>query len=90
MTSENINILAEGHFELGADILRDGAQVYRVPACTWWDDPAIRVIDRDGVAVVQAEVRKYSGTRSWSTDVWEDVQTLGPVKGLVVEYDDRD
>lgn len=80
-------ILAEGKFERGADILRNGEAIYRVPACTHWDDDAIRVIARDGEAVVQVERREYSGCRSWGTDEWTDVRTIGPVEGLVVCVD---
>lgn len=80
-------VLAEGQFEMGADILRGGHAIYRVPSCTHWDDDAIRVVDRNGVAVVQSERREYSGCRSWSTGEWIDLRSLGPVEGLEVVED---
>ena len=80
-------ILAEGHFDMGADILRSGEKIARVPAFTWWDDDHLRLIDRDGEAVMQAERREYSGCRSWGTDEWSDVRSLGPVEGLEVVED---
>jgi hypothetical protein len=87
MQTASENILAEGHFEMGADILRNGEKIYRVPSCTHWDDDAIRVIERDGEAVVQSERREYSGTRSFGTDEWSDVRSLGPAEGLEVVED---
>jgi hypothetical protein len=81
------NILAEGRFEIGADILRDGKIVYRVPSCTHWDDDSIRVIDREGEAIAQVERMEYSGTRSFGTGEWADVCSLGPVEGLAIAED---
>ena len=82
-----IKTLAEGRFEIGADIVRDGQRIYRVPSATYWDDDVVRVIDRDGEAVVQSECRAYSGNRSSPTGEWTDEQVIGPVEGLEVIYD---
>ena len=83
----NTSILAAGHFEQGADILRDGKPIYRVPSCTHWDDDAIRVIVRDGQAVAHVENRPRHGQRSFPSDEWADLKTLGPVEGLTVTHD---
>lgn len=80
-------VLAESQFEAGADILKNGEKVYRIPACTNWDDDAERVIDRDGEAVVQLEIREYSGNKSFSTDVWKDVKSLGRTREISVVED---
>jgi hypothetical protein len=77
-------VIFVGGFESGAEIFRDGKRIATVPPCTWWDDPRIRVIDRDGEAVVQEERRCISGNRSWPTDEWADIASLGPVEGLDV------
>lgn len=71
-------------FESGAELLRAGERVGWVPPCTWWDDPRIRVVARDGLAILQEERRCISGTRSWPTDEWADIRSLGPVEGLEV------
>ena len=89
MENNNENIMAEGQFERGADIMRNGKRVYRVPIFTHWDDDHIRVVERNGEAVVQSERREYSGTRSWGTDEWNDILSLGPVEGIEVVEDER-
>lgn len=82
-----MKVLACGGFEQGADIIRNGATVYRVPACTHWDDDHVRVIDRNGTAIVQIERREYSGTRSFGTDEWRDIHTIGHVDEIEIRED---
>lgn len=63
-------------------IFRDGKRVAIVPECTWWDDDRVRVIERDGEAVLQAERRE--------TAEWSDLRSLGPIEGLTRSGYDED
>jgi hypothetical protein len=89
-TQDNENIIFSGGFESGLGIYRGGKRVAIVPECTYWDDDHIRVINRDGEAFMQSERREYSGTRSFGTNEWADIRSLGPVAGLTRSGYDED
>lgn len=79
-TAKNETVLFKASFESGLGIYRNGIRVAIVPECTYWDDDAFRVIDRDGECILQM----------WGTDEWSDVRSIGPVAGLTVSGRDED
>ena len=81
------NVIAEGHFERGADILRDGKLIYRVSPCTWSDDDAEKVVNENGEAVVYISHRYGNGQPD---DEFVRLKSLGPVEGLEVIEDSAD
>ena len=54
-------------------MFRQGRLIAIVPECTWHDDPSLRLIVREGEAIIQ-----------WEKDdnTWHDDRSLGPVEGL--------
>ena len=77
-------IITMASFDRGADIYLGGKKVYRISPYAHAHDERERIINRDGIAVVQTEIREVRGNRSWPTDVWADVQALGPAEEIVV------
>ena len=68
--------------------------VYRVTACTRWDDDHERIIVRDDdLMVIQREIAEPIGeipcNRFHRTNVWKDVAVLGPASFFDVLPDDR-
>lgn len=88
VTSKEITVLAEGHFNRGYDIFRDGLLIDRVPQCTYWSDDFIRLINRDGIAVFQEQEVDYCGTKAYPTGRWNDLYSIGPAKDLQIVEDE--
>ena len=84
------HVIFAGGFRSGLGIYRDGRIVATVPERTCWDDDSIRVISRDGEAVIQSERLEYVGTRSLATGEWIDIRLLGPIAGLTRSGYDED
>ena len=89
-THASENVIFDGGFRSGLGIYRAGKRVGLVPERTCWDDDSIRVISRDGEAVIQSERLEYTGNRSCGTDEWSDVRSLGPIEGLTRSGYDED
>jgi hypothetical protein len=70
-------VLFQNGFNRGADLLRNGVKIDRIPAHTRWDDDSYILIDRDSEAVLQIE----------RDGEWVDSETYGPVKGLEIVED---
>jgi len=86
-TTPSVRILAQGGFERGTDVLRNGEPLCRVPACTYWDDDRFRVIEVNGEALVQYERLEIRGRRAFPTGEWTTLSNLGPVSELVFKDD---
>jgi hypothetical protein len=70
-------VIFQNRFNVGANILRAGVEIDRIPAKTWWDDDRYIMIDRDGEAVLQIE----------RDEEWVDSQSYGPIEGLEIRED---
>jgi hypothetical protein len=81
-------IITRNRFDFGFDLYRNGEHFRRVPSCTYYDDDAYRLVNRDGTLILQREERIVRGNRSWSTDEWVDHRDLGSIEGVSVEFDD--
>ena len=83
-------VIFAGGFKSGLGIYRAGKCVAIVPESTWWDDDHVRVIERDGEAVLQSERLECTGSRSWGTGEWSDIRSLGAIEGLTRSGYDAD
>lgn len=82
-------VLAAGNHYHTIALSRDGIFVYNIPPQMFWNDARLRVVNRQGAAIVQRERTTWLNLAHHPTGEWEDIQHLGHVDGLTFTFEDH-